>query len=421
MYEKRGTMKRLFVVNLLLIVGIIFFFIACTSVISKKSREKFGYINMYGEEVIPVQYDWAFPFSEGLAAVSIDSKYEFIDAGKYGFINKEGHVQIPFDYDYALCFQEGLAVVGKNKKIGYINREGKTVIPFEYEGGTNFRDGIAGVIKNGKLGYIDKEGNVVIDCIYDNIFRIAHASEEMIPVELDKKWGYIDTTGAVIIPFEFYRAAPFYSGRAYVSVNGDHFGFIDVNGDILVPLIYQYTPDNPYNEERTNIFLNCSIYSVDYGFAYVGVITERYGWRTLINRWDRFSGGYALVKKDGKYGFIDPKGNMVVPFEYDNATEFAHGIGYVAKRKEGTYNYKWYRFTLPGFDFAAIPEGLTPFLTVHNGDTYVRNENTGKSGILDRDLNYREFPEKEGLPAPPIYDRIYPFTEGMAVVSRSIN
>ena len=129
---------------------------------------------------------------------------------------------------------------------------------------------------------------------------------------------------------------------------------------------------------------------------------------------DRFAGGYALVEKDKKYGFIDPEGKEVVPFEYDDAIEFAHGIGYVAKRKEGTYNYEWYRFTLPDFDFVAIPEGLTPFFTVQNGDTYVRNENTSKGGILDRDLNYREFPEKEGL----TYNRISVFSEGMAVVGK---
>lgn len=47
-------------------------------------RGKYGYINSLGKIVIPLQFDQAFDFSNGLATVRIDEKYGYIDfSGKY--------------------------------------------------------------------------------------------------------------------------------------------------------------------------------------------------------------------------------------------------------------------------------------------------------------------------------------------------
>ena len=43
-----------------------------------------------------------------------------------------------------------------------------------------------------------------------------------------------------------------------------------------------------------------------------------------------------LSKKDGKYGFVDKKGNVVVDYIYDDATE-QNEYGFVAVKKDG----KW--------------------------------------------------------------------------------
>jgi hypothetical protein len=409
--------------------------ITCATKIQEPPKSKYGYVDMYGKEAIPMQYDGAWSFSERLAAVKNEKKY--------GFIDKEGQVQIPFDYDYAICFKEGLAAVGKDKKIGYITKDGKTAIPFEYEGGSNFRDGLAGVVKNGKLGYIDREGNIVIDFIYDNVMRIGYASDGLIPVELNKKWGYIDVIGTVKIPFEFNQINPFHAGRAYVSLDGDHFGFIDINGDVIVPLIYQYTDNDPYKAEQIDIFLECSIFSIDYAYANIGIKTVAYGWNIPLRERDRFFGGYAMVKKDRKYGFIDTKGNVVVPLEYDDAIEFAYGTGYVAREIDG--KTEWYRFSSPDFDFVLLEEGLIPFYVMQNKDTRIRNEHTGRIGFLDKELNYKEFSDYDGVRytmygfivtlnkkigmidfdgnvfTSPIYDLWFWFSEGMAVVGCNVD
>lgn len=72
-------------------------------------------------------YDSIDCLKEGLAVVSKD--------GKYGFINKSGKLVIPLEYGYAQAFSEGLASVqGADGKYGFINKTGKVVIPFKYTG-----------------------------------------------------------------------------------------------------------------------------------------------------------------------------------------------------------------------------------------------------------------------------------------------
>ena len=85
---------------------------------------KFGlcrYVNRQTkQEVIPARFEQASPFSEGLAAVSID--------GRYGYIDGRGEVVIAPGFDLAGHFYQGLAEVLVGNKAGVINRKGKFVV-----------------------------------------------------------------------------------------------------------------------------------------------------------------------------------------------------------------------------------------------------------------------------------------------------
>ena len=49
-----------------------------------------------------------------------------------------------------------------------------------------------------------------------------------------------------------------------------------------------------------------------------------------------FSNGLAGVEKDGKYGYVDKKGNIVVDYQYEKVTE-VNEYGYAGIKKDG----KW--------------------------------------------------------------------------------
>jgi hypothetical protein len=61
-----------------------------------KSNGKYGFIEQAGTTVIPLKYDDARHFSEGLACVKLN--------GKWGFIDKTGNEIVPLKYDKAEDF-----------------------------------------------------------------------------------------------------------------------------------------------------------------------------------------------------------------------------------------------------------------------------------------------------------------------------
>ena len=104
------------------------------------AKNGYDYVDSTSKKIVSkYTYDQAFPFSEGLARVSRN--------GYWGFINKNGEEVIRPRYIHAKDFSEGLASVSlakieteedgyvryKDEKYGMINSNGKTIIDFNYE------------------------------------------------------------------------------------------------------------------------------------------------------------------------------------------------------------------------------------------------------------------------------------------------
>ncbi|MEK5165814.1 WG repeat-containing protein [Paenibacillus sp. FSL R5-0527] len=95
--------------------------------------KQFGFIDQFGNEVIPLQYQDVKNFHEGLAAVKDTS-------GKWGFIDVAGEVVIPFEYDGVIStndckfkgFPKGTIIVKKNGKWLTITKENNPVAPLDY-------------------------------------------------------------------------------------------------------------------------------------------------------------------------------------------------------------------------------------------------------------------------------------------------
>lgn len=68
-----------------------------------KINDKYGYIDMYGNEIIPLVFEDAWRFSEGLACIKQN--------GLYGYIDTMGTNIIIPRYTYAWPFKKGRAKV----------------------------------------------------------------------------------------------------------------------------------------------------------------------------------------------------------------------------------------------------------------------------------------------------------------------
>jgi hypothetical protein len=105
-------------------------------------------------------------FSEDLA--------RFTKEDKIGFYDRKGRALVPADYDFALPFSEGLAAVcrgcrqesdGEHRTVrggswGFIDRKGRVVIPLRYDGAEPFRGGRAEVVFNGEPRTVDRSGTI---------------------------------------------------------------------------------------------------------------------------------------------------------------------------------------------------------------------------------------------------------------------
>lgn len=69
---------------------------------------KYGYKDKTGKVVLKAEYNDAFEFNEGLAAVK--------QGNLYGFIDPSGKLVIPYQYAYAESPVNGLAVVAYDSK-----------------------------------------------------------------------------------------------------------------------------------------------------------------------------------------------------------------------------------------------------------------------------------------------------------------
>lgn len=147
----------------------------------------YGFVNDNGGLAIPLQFQSATSFHEGVAKVSLNDKVFYVDkTGKKINHNEPDEIKRPFDE--VLSFSEGLAVARQGKLWGVIDDNNKIIIDFKFqkriwrtdgdkglfftEQFPKFSCGLIGVCEERDTiysGYIDKEGKTAIELK----FRIA--------------------------------------------------------------------------------------------------------------------------------------------------------------------------------------------------------------------------------------------------------
>jgi len=81
--------------------------------------------------------------------------------GKWGYIDRTGKVIIRPQFEDAYYFSEGLAAVKLGDKLGYIDKTGRFVIKPQFNHAWDFSEGLARVTIGGKDGYINKTGKYI--------------------------------------------------------------------------------------------------------------------------------------------------------------------------------------------------------------------------------------------------------------------
>lgn len=197
---------------------------------------------------------------------------------------------------------------------------------------------------NRRWGFINKEGKIVIE---PKFISVGTFSEGLTTVQLDEidksyktenggfstyKNAYINEKGEIVLVAPFDEIRNFVNGLAAVRIGDKHekyfypgkYGFIDKTGKLVIQPQFDAVSD---------------YFSEDLGLFKIG---EKWGFfnkdRKIVIEanfrfLENFSEGLATACKNNKCGFIDKTGEFVIKPQFDNARGYNNGIAKVKLKK----------------------------------------------------------------------------------------
>lgn len=226
----------------------------------------YGIYSSEGEKVQPCKFSSFFIYEEK-KKVSL-SDFAKLDrrkhpdlyavvSGKVGTLDSENFTtKLPCAYDYLSDFatrmkitngvrtEQRLAVCRLNGKYGIVNSEGKQIQPMAFD---ELRKDVSdpsskelpdmGAARDlhvrigDKWGILTADGEQLAEVKFDSV-GVFH--DGLAVVKAAERYGYIDRSGAIVIPIQWMAAYDFSEGLAALRVDKKHFQFINTAGTVVI-------------------------------------------------------------------------------------------------------------------------------------------------------------------------------------------
>lgn len=162
-----------------------------------------GYRDDRGELVIPYQFDAAFPFSGGLAAVGSQAGHK---STLYGFIDTAGEAVIPAEYEDFLPYQDGAGAVMLDGKWAYMDEEGEPLTGFSYDSVSPLQEGSAMIRMGRRLRCVDADGRILFTADEEAVSALPFSGGVSALQAESGLWGISDEEGNMVVPFDYEAA-----------------------------------------------------------------------------------------------------------------------------------------------------------------------------------------------------------------------
>lgn len=311
---------------------------------------------------------------------------------KWGYIDESGSFVIKPVYDFVKDFNDkGIAIAANGKSeydtctVYFIDRSGKVISgPFS-AGMPEFVNDMAVINEQGKDSkVIDDTGEIILEAKYqlvsysEGLIKYASGTSD------DKKlYGYMDLNGTIVIPAAYQYAQDFKDGKAVVETSGGNYAIIDKTGKVTEPLKcfdeYQTSEGlTGYSDKDSN----------KYGYKFNdGTVAVK----PLFDVVNQFKDGYAVVGIENAnyidlFGLIDKDGDYVIKPEYSEIQNVGNGLYAVSQNldipnagsvaKKALFNNKGEQLTdfiyyqINEFDgnYAAASDDTTTFFIDQKGN-----------------------------------------------------
>lgn len=318
---------------------------------------KCGYINRQGRMVIQPQTIRSGEFLDGLAQASDGKRIFYIDkTGKEAFAS-------PFAFDH-VPYSGGFAQGSDGWKFYYCDTKGKP-LPGFHASTTPFSEGMAAVGVNParfappnpgkamewsptKWGFIDSTGTMVIPANYWSVGSFSHglapvlvggSAGDMCTGPRGGSWGYINKRGELVIKPAYQGADEFSEGLAVVHVKDQGAGYIDTTGKMVIEP-RQFSVAWSFHDGVARIRGSEELGNPGWhDFGYI----DKQGKVTLFPKGisvGDYSEGIAPARDkptwnglewvQGRFGYVDKRGDWVIKPQFDHAGMFKDGVAAVS-------------------------------------------------------------------------------------------
>jgi hypothetical protein len=305
-----------------------------------QKEDLFGFIDTSATLIIPALFDAVSVFSEGLAVVNKNDSVYFINkenkdpfdqyfteaynfnngiaAVKHGnqwcFINRQGQIISPL-YEEINEISNNCYIVKQNGKYGAVNNFGQTIIEPRFEELGDFKNELAYYRLEGKSGFVSKDGYVhkaEFDWLSD------FDADKIAVVKIGNSYGLINSAGKLILETKYDQILKA-NNSVFIVVLNNLYGFYNSSGCFLSSISYDF-----FKEKSVDFYTNGQIFKLlkkgQQSFVDAnGRTSIEFGTYDEINF---ASNGLIRVKNKNKYGYVDRKLNIAIPYKYTKAGDF---------------------------------------------------------------------------------------------------
>lgn len=342
-------------------------------------------IDTLGNKNDKIPYYFRPYFHDGIALVSDQGKIKVVDTNYHVLLSPIVEAVGDFKNGLALVKKGHMSTFGEPKPYSlnwFIDTTGRTVLIPTSNRVEDFSDGLSLIGPYGEELFIDKTGEEVLEPWrmrnFVGGYRTVQPFSEGLAAFSNEEgfWGYMDKNGNIVIEPKYSDAWPFSNGLAFVGFpNGMEiekvdeidtsgaivgqreilipmimYGCIDKNGNVIIPPIKTWTRGSVFKDSvalvatvlnrSSDYYLPEDAETDDQTYEESKEVYKYYNMKgELLDitddfddeyiKFNDFSDGLALVRKNNLYGFIDKKGNAVIDFMFCEASDFHEGLAKV--------------------------------------------------------------------------------------------
>lgn len=324
-----------------------------TNVLKIKQNGKYGLINFDGKVLLSPEYDEITSLDETENSLLIKTE------SGYGICDTEGNVQVNPIYKQVKAisknYKDGYIVESQDGKYGVVDFTKQVILEPKYEEVKNIYDNGKYIVKeDGKYIVIDKDGKTILE---NRANEIQSMKDNKFIILENSKYGIIDNTGKEILEVK-YEDLDYAFSNYYIAKQDGKYGIIDTENQIKIEFNYDdinYRKEEGIIEASTPDAIDSDIFDTNFELKLTGIInqidTQKGYMRVRVGEEYKYynfkfeekteqeifiNNELFLSKKDGKYGYTDKNGNVVVDYKYEDATT-QNTYGYVSVKLNGLW------------------------------------------------------------------------------------